>query len=510
MTEGAGTSGEPLGLLLGKVFEGNGPLIVWAVQCRARGADHEVRWHKGFLQIDARPSSFGLTLGASRSDDLAPSGTLFQTLRKVAPKAALPAVLREPETGAIWLPLVQGRDQAPFAWVQLAPGEPPELRVIDQGGTILARRSTQGSYTKRRPLGQPLPEWGAAAGWQNLLPNLIGSWLRPPVATDQPPSGGEAEGRGAPAPEAPQTALPDYQRAARDRVARRLKTVTKALAKAESQAPAESAEQRLSAAAELLAAHLHLVESGAAAVDLPILTVGEGGTDLLRVTLDPDLSPGQNLSKMFTEAKRLARAREHARTEVAKVAQNVERLAADLRLLRSAALSLASVREILARHRLAAPDAAIGPQGKASRRQVSGTSLPWRAFAVPHPGRKEPITFLVGRSAAGSDELCRQAKSHDWWWHLVNGTGSHVILPARQLTGTASLPPEVLRIGAILALHFSGRRLDFRGEVYHGRRQGIRKRPGMAPGLWQIDRADATIVTYQEQELTELLAREQP
>jgi predicted ribosome quality control (RQC) complex YloA/Tae2 family protein len=178
-------------------------------------------------------------------------------------------------------------------------------------------------------------------------------------------------------------------------------------------------------------------------------------------------------------------------------------MAADLESLRSAPLSVAAVESILQRYRL------LSPAGKTSG-QLSRTTqekTPYRTYywnPADAPPESAGIRLLVGKSAADSDELCRQAKGNDLWVHIVGTTGSHVIIPARDLRGPPS--PALLRAAAILAIHYSKHRADQSGEVYLARRQDIKKRRGMAPGLWQIMQAETLFFRYDTSELQQILA----
>jgi predicted ribosome quality control (RQC) complex YloA/Tae2 family protein len=95
------------------------------------------------------------------------------------------------------------------------------------------------------------------------------------------------------------------------------------------------------------------------------------------------------------------------------------------------------------------------------------------------------------------------AKSNDYWLHAVGTTGSHVIIPAREVKG--SPPADLIKRAAILAIYYSKLRGDMAGEVYISRRQHIKKRSGMAPGLWQIVQAETAYYRYDERELQETL-----
>ena len=89
------------------------------------------------------------------------------------------------------------------------------------------------------------------------------------------------------------------------------------------------------------------------------------------------------------------------------------------------------------------------------------------------------------------------------WLHVVGSTGSHVIVPARDLK-TPPLP-ALIRAAAILAVHFSKLRADQSAEVYLTRRQNIKKRKGMAPGLWQVNQAETLFCRYDSEELRSVL-----
>ena len=137
---------------------------------------------------------------------------------------------------------------------------------------------------------------------------------------------------------------------------------------------------------------------------------------------------------------------------------------------------------------------------------AAGEKVPYRIFEwrpVGAPPKSAAIRLLVGKSAADSDELCRQAKGNDLWLHVVGSTGSHIIITARDLK--APPPPGLIRSAAILAVHFSKLRADQSAEVYLTKRQNIKKRKGMAPGLWQVNQAETLFCRYEVDELQSVL-----
>ena len=292
--------------------------------------------------------------------------------------------------------------------------------------------------------------------------------------------------------------LPDYQRSARDRIARRLKTVRKAMNKAQSLSTDNSTALAAEHEAQLLQNFLSRVQPGQASLEIS----GEesGLNRSLSIELNPDRTPGQNLSDLFTRAKKARRGASLLQEQVAEAEAEVQSLTRDLESLRAGTLTVAAVNEILRRHQLqTSKGGGVAP--------AAGEKVPYRIFEW-RPGGAAPksaaIRLLVGKSAADSDELCRQAKGNDLWLHVVGSTGSHVIMPARDLK--APPLPGLIRAAAILAVHFSKLRADQSAEVYLTKRQNIKKRKGMAPGLWQVNQAETLFCRYETDELQSVLA----
>ncbi len=291
--------------------------------------------------------------------------------------------------------------------------------------------------------------------------------------------------------------LPDYQRSARDRLSRRLKTLHKSAQRLETEQAKATASTQLSLQATQLAAFLHLVRPDM--IELRLSPAATGLAAELVIPLDGDKSPGQNLTDLHVQIKKSRRAATTLKAQLTALADDVTALTQDLSRLRAATLPLQAVEAMLQRYHLSKASQAQAPEE---------TKTPFRTIYWQPAGTHEAaerIRMLVGKSAADSDELCRQAKGHDLWIHVVGTTGSHVIIPFRQLKG--GIDQQLIRAAAILALHYSKLRGDERGEVYVSRRQFIRKRKGMPPGLWQVDQAETMFFRYDGAELARLLSQ---
>ena len=225
----------------------------------------------------------------------------------------------------------------------------------------------------------------------------------------------------------------------------------------------------------------------------------ELNVDGVTIDLDPDKSPGHNLDDLYVRIKKTRKTLVIATDQAQSAERQLETMLADLEQLRAGTLCMEVVMRLLQRHKL--------PLERPTTRSETGltpVAQLWRVYVWREENNNIPM--MVGKSAAGSDALCRSARSNDWWLHAVGTTGSHVIIPARALRAT--IPSMgLIRAAAILALHFSQRKADQCGEVYLTRRHLIKKRPAMPAGLWQIDKAETIFVSYETPELQNVLAQ---
>jgi hypothetical protein len=458
-----------------KSWEGQDPFLVLQIQTR-RGEEHV----KGYLVVDARARKVEAT--RTKPEGLKPSGSVASLLRKHAASGGLGRLLRGVERGDVWIPLFTERTPEPSFYLHLDGGSPAEISLVSAARQALVRRSSKGTYTKLKAWEGPLPheQSDAATAYRDVTDELLAAL------------GGEES----PAPEAvaPAAAPPtetallaEYQRTARDRLARRVKTLKKSLVSRKAKGKTDGELASLERQAKALGENLHRVREG----DYELVV------DDVTVELDPDKSPGHNLDDLFVRIKKTRKGLRIDEEQAAGAQSQLAAMEEDLLRLRAAPLSFAEALRIMTRHKL--------PMERETQRTESGkapVAQPWRTYQWRDGELVVPL--LVGKTAAGNDDLCRAARSNDWWLHAVGTTGSHVLIPAKALRGAAPAA-GLVRAGAILALHFSPRRDDRRGEVYLTKRQFLKKRPGMAPGLWQVDKAEHVFFSYGDDELKSVL-----
>lgn len=467
-----------------KGFEGKSAFFCWSGSVKANG-----KFHKCHLIVDAEQKTFGVRLTTNKPENLNPTGGVVAQIRKHAKSPAIGQVLLDQQTGDWWLALYLEPGVLPDFWLRLQAGYPPELSLIDKNNLIYIRKSSQGTFTKKRTWEGTLPDSNLKNRFRLMNSDLLEQLLQEFVAEIETESGDQDSSMTQDASQSDNhDGLPDYQREARDRLSRRLKTIKKS---AEKTASPEKVGRELRDAeqtAELTRTWLHRLKPEDHFLDLSFLP--EVPPEFRTIEIDPEKSPGANLEQMFVRIKKLKKTILVSTRMQKDQLQEIAGMEADLARLRAGAIDLKTTEDILQRYKLLA-------KKQTGKKVISPKHSPWRTYYFQDLKRKIP--FFIGKSAADNDELCKKARSNDTWMHAVGVTGSHVIIPAKEAGATPHA--DLIRTAGILALHFSKIRDDQRGEVYVSKRQHIRKQKGMAPGLWAVDKAESLFIKYDQNDL---------
>ncbi len=246
---------------------------------------------------------------------------------------------------------------------------------------------------------------------------------------------------------------------------------------------------------ELLRTSFHLLEPGQTEVAVPDF---ERDGELVTIPLNPHRTPGEQIGRLFREAKRARRAGEEAAARLPAAA----RLAAECREGLTAAegpLDETALTALATSLGLEAPPA--GP-GAEPRPKGPPRALPWRAYRS-----SEGWTILVGRNARGNDRLTlHHARPTDLFLHVRGATGSHVIVPTPR---GKTVPRDTLLEAAELAVWFSDRRGATVAEVDHAPRRYVRKPRKAPPGLVSVERAKTLTLRPNESRRRSVLATRQ-
>jgi predicted ribosome quality control (RQC) complex YloA/Tae2 family protein len=258
---------------------------------------------------------------------------------------------------------------------------------------------------------------------------------------------------------------------------------------------------RLQEDGELLKTVLGTLRRGAASVDVTGFD-GAARTIALDVTKDAR----DNLTALFSKAKKARAALAHAAPRRADVQARLAALA-PLRTRANAADADVDIDALVA-----SIDAALSTNTTStapSARRVAarqGKRLPWRAFRIPQDTGGD-VVVRVGRGARDNDALVKAARGNDLWLHARDTVGAHVVVPS----SGGPVADALVRDGALLAAHFSARRGERHVDVQHTRVKHLKKPgPGAPAGLFLVGHESVLHLRIDDDRVAALLRCEVP
>lgn len=232
---------------------------------------------------------------------------------------------------------------------------------------------------------------------------------------------------------------------------------------------------------ELLSQNLYRLKKGDRKV---VLTeYSEAGAVEREVSLDPKLTPKEEVERHFHQYRRLLRGSEHAKTRLTVLEAEQAALEEELR-----ALQAKSDEELLGQSEL------LFAAGKRPEPQVH---KPYKEFIGATGAR-----ILVGRGGEDNDALTSAARPQDWWFHARGVPGSHVVVP---LAKGATMGQELVLDAAHLALHHSQLKGEPRGEVSYTQVKFVKKVKGGNPGQVTYTREKTVVVRVEPERLERLM-----
>ena len=221
--------------------------------------------------------------------------------------------------------------------------------------------------------------------------------------------------------------------------------------------------------AELLQANLYRVRRGDRVLECE--NYYEEDLPLVTIPLDPTRTPQENLNARFREYRKLKGAKEHLTQLITDGEKQLEYLNSVLDELSRAGSTreLDEIRSELETTGWLKAQRSRNPK----KRSTAKTMAPMR-FESP-----DGMEILVGRNNLQNDELTtRQARRTDYWFHVQQLHGSHVILCCEGLEPS----PESIRAAAELAAYYSQARDSGRTAVDYTMVLNVKKPSGSLPG----------------------------
>lgn len=201
---------------------------------------------------------------------------------------------------------------------------------------------------------------------------------------------------------------------------------------------------------DLLASSLHLVTPKSSLVRVPDYT--HEGADEVAITLNPALTPSQNVEAYYKKFRKAKATVERLCKELADIETRIADTKAYWQRLLTATEEDQETIDALRK--------ALGKEEETEERQQD----PFASACGIH-FHSGPFTILVGRNAQENDELLRRwTRGNDWWVHTRDVPGSHVFIKS---LAQKSIPLETLLDAANLALLYSKARNAKKADVYY-------------------------------------------
>ena len=233
---------------------------------------------------------------------------------------------------------------------------------------------------------------------------------------------------------------------------------------------------------ELLNAYLHKVKAGMTSIDLPNYYKNNKP---LKIKLDPALSPARNAQKYFTKYKKMRDSIKHVNEQI-KIAET------NLRYFDSiqTAIDNADPEDIEQINDELINQGYIRKQKKNKRRKKI-TEKNLNKFKL-----SSGKTVLVGKNNYQNDWLTlKKANKNDYWFHVKNMPGSHVILMDSNPTD------QDIQEAAEIAAYFSKGKLSAHVSVDYVQDKRVKKPNGAKPGFVIYTGQNSIEVTPEEKDV---------
>ena len=248
---------------------------------------------------------------------------------------------------------------------------------------------------------------------------------------------------------------------------------------------------------ELLKANLHRVEKGQKEVE--VIDYYQEDQPRVTIPLDGDISPGENVDKLFKKYDKLKKSRDHLVKELAKL-RHEEKYLARVELEIEQAENMADMDEI--EEELVAENY-IQKQNQKKSDIKQKKSRPRQFYS------QDGYQILVGRNNRQNDRLTNKtASDKDIWVHARKIAGSHVII--RNHRPHREIPRSTIEEAAILAAYYSKARQSENVPVDYAKIPDVKKPRGAKPGIVYYENHSTLYVDPDEEEVKEIASREKP
>lgn len=438
---------------------------------------------KAYLILTTSPKP-QLKFSLQKPERVKPSGQFVSLLRKYMPGGNLAKVwIGKGKSSSRVLEIMSG---GKVSYITLDDLRPPMISLLTSDPlTNVCRMTPKSCYTKRSDASPPDLSEFTEVPFSELLKSLEISSDDPSGETEESPTDENDEMLST-------NDFSKYQKESIKRLKRRFKTIKKSLDKARKSVVTAEDIRMAGEKAKLLQTYAYLVSEE----DLVLrLDPSQTGSESMTIELDPDISVGENIERHFIAAKKLKRSSEVSSKQLKKLLKEYDLLQEAIQRLSNDEVSDSEIEQYLNKFGISL----VKQDSSAKDKNTSSANSFFRRYET-----EQGFVYFVGKGPKENDLLTKSAKSNDYWVHTSEVSGSHVIIPAKTIKD-GKLSPTQIKHAGILAIHFSKLREGKAGEVYLTKKHNIKKKKGLAPGLWIVEKSETIFIRYAEKEMRELL-----
>ena len=242
---------------------------------------------------------------------------------------------------------------------------------------------------------------------------------------------------------------------------------------------------------DLINANLYRLQKGDRVAELENFYDEE--MPIVKIKLDPLLTPSQNAQKYYKEYKKADTA-EKMLTELIKKGEQEQ-------------IYIDSVFDVLSRSSTEAEIAAIRAElvdGGYLRANKNSRQKPQKLSYIKYKS-SDGFTILCGRNNLQNDRLTlKESNNYDMWFHTQNIPGSHTVVVCE---GLSEIPNKTIEEAAMIAAYNSKARNSTKVAVDYTLIKNIKKPNGSKPGFVVYDTYYTLLITPDEEKISSLLEK---
>ncbi|MBQ3124499.1 MAG: NFACT family protein [Clostridia bacterium] len=221
--------------------------------------------------------------------------------------------------------------------------------------------------------------------------------------------------------------------------------------------------------ADLITANIYRIQEGHKSVEVE--NYFDENMGMVKITLDPSLSPSQNAQKYYKKYNKSKTALKEAQKQLEQSAKELEYIESTLAMVETAD----RLEDVSVIRRELANEGYIKRSTNAQKKQKAEQSKPM------HFTSSDGFDIYVGRNNTQNDYLTlKLANSSDLWFHTKDIHGSHTVI---KLGLDKDVPKTTILEAAALAAYYSKARESSQVPVDYTTIKNVRKPNGAKPGM---------------------------